>query len=208
MGMVSATQLSSKLIERFRPRVIVMPGICAGISGKTDFGDVILAEMTWDYQSGKHVSASDSLAAFHIDPHFIQVDPTLKAKWEVLASDDGLRFAVWKGWPKMAKAPPRLLCGPMASGSAVLASSAVTDSIVKQQRKTLAVEMESYGVYFAAEMAVGPRPLVCCMKAVCDFADVRKDDSQQEYAAFTSAMFVRRFFERYMSDFSDQHRGV
>src|SRR6187402_87919 len=44
MGMVSAAVLSTKLIHSLRPKIVVMPGICAGVHGKTDLGDVIFAE--------------------------------------------------------------------------------------------------------------------------------------------------------------------
>jgi nucleoside phosphorylase/CheY-like chemotaxis protein len=201
MGMVSACHLASKLIGRFRPRIVVMPGICAGVRDRTQIGDVLLTDMAWDYQSGKHVLDSEKVPGFLIDPHFIQVDPAIAAKWNVFAADDVLRVSVWKQWHHRYPQPPELLHGPVASGSAVLANAAITDSILRQQRKTLGVEMEAYGVYFAAEMASHPKPSVCVMKSVCDFADEKKDDGHQGYAAYTSATFVREFFERYMGDF-------
>jgi nucleoside phosphorylase len=201
MGMVSSCHLTAKLIEKFRPRVVVMPGICAGVRGRAQLGDVVLADMAWDYQSGKQVLDSDNVPGFLMDPHAIQVDPSIAAKWAVLAADNALRIATWQEWRPSYPQPPALLHGPVASGSAVLANAALTDGIVKQHRKTLGVEMEAYGVYFAAEMASHPKPAVCVMKSVCDFADEEKDDGHQEYAAYTSATFVRAYFERHMVDF-------
>jgi len=162
-----------------------------------------MADMTWDYQSGKHVLDTDNLPDFQIDPHFIQLDPSLGSKWVLMADDDNLKTVIWRHWLPNQSQPPKLLHGPMASGSAVLANASVTSNILRQQRKTLAVEMEAYGVYFAAEMAARPKPLVCAIKAVCDFADDKKDDGHQEYAAYTSASFVRAFFERYMADLAN-----
>lgn len=200
MGMVSACHLASKLIERFRPRVVVMPGICAGLRKKADIGDVILADVAWDYQCGKHVLDADNLPDFQIDPHFIPIEQSVKSKWEAMAGDESLVLAVWNQWLPKYPQPPVIRYGPIASGSAVLADSAITENIRKQKRTLVGVEMEVYGVYFAAEMAAHPKPLVCAMKSVCDFADEEKDDGHQLYAAFTSASFVRAFFERYMVD--------
>lgn len=200
MGMVSACHLTSKLIERFRPRIVAMPGICAGVRGKAQLGDVIFASMAWDYQSGKHVMDSASVPGFLIDPHFIQVEPAIASKWTILSADDNLRVSAWQGWKPRYPQPPTLLQGPVASGSAVLANASITDQIVRQQRKCIGVEMEAYGVFFAVEMAPHPKPMACVMKSVCDFADEKKGDGHQEYAAFTSAYFLRAYFERYMRD--------
>ena len=60
MGMTAAVTLTMKLIEHFRPRFVIMVGIAAGIA-PTDvaeqiYGDVVVADMIWNYTSGKFVS--------------------------------------------------------------------------------------------------------------------------------------------------------
>jgi len=199
MGMVATAVLAAKLITHFRPRVIAMPGICAGLRERTGIGDVICADMSWNYQSGKHTQAGSAVPGFEIDPHFIQVDPSLAAKWDQLSLDQSLLTKIWQDWPIRPSAPPRALRGPVASGSAVLADAALTAQIRLQQRKLLGVEMELYGLYLAARQAGRPRPLVIGMKAVCDFADVDKHDGEQPYAAYVSASAMGAFFERYMA---------
>jgi nucleoside phosphorylase len=200
MGMVSAAVLASKLIERFRPKLVVMPGICAGVRGKAQLGDVICSYMAWDYQSGKHVSTKNALNGFLMDPHFIQVDAFVSSRCDQLARDESHSLSVWRGWNPKHSAPPSLLRGPVASGSAVLADGAVTESIRLQQRKLLGVEMEVYGVFFAAEQAPRPKPLVMGLKAVCDYADDEKNDEAQPYAAYTSAMYLKEFCERFVAE--------
>lgn len=200
MGMVPAATLVTKLIQRFRPRVVTMPGICAGVDGKVEIGDVIMADTAWDYQSGKHITTSDNLPDFLIDPHFIGADAMLGAKWDQLAEDQALALEIARGWQAEKRRSPTLHRAPVGSGSAVLADANLVKGILRQQRKTLGVEMEIYGVYYAVEVASRPRPLVCAFKGVCDFADSHKEDTAQPFAAYASASYTRAFFEKYMAD--------
>lgn len=48
-GMSSSSALAMKMVERFKPKVLVMLGICAGVQGKVNIGDVIIADPTWDW---------------------------------------------------------------------------------------------------------------------------------------------------------------
>ncbi|WP_210454412.1 hypothetical protein [Pantoea ananatis] len=53
MGMASASALSAKISLQFKPELIVMTGIAAGIEGKVNLGDIIVADTIWDWGSGK-----------------------------------------------------------------------------------------------------------------------------------------------------------
>lgn len=200
MGMVSAAVLTSKLVKHFRPKLVVMPGICAGVRDKVELGDVVCSEMSWNYQSGKHVSMEKALPSFQMDPHFIQTEPLISARIDNIAKDETLAQNLWRRWNPKYPAPPRLVRGPVASGSAVIADGEITESIRLQQRKLTAIEMELYGVFYACEQAHRPKPFVLGLKGVCDFADEEKSDSAQAYAAYTSAEYVREFCERYAVD--------
>ena len=197
MGLVPMALMSSKLIERFRPRCTVMPGICAGIPGRANMGDVIFADLSWDYQSGKHVINEERVPGFMIEPYPVIADASLSAAVEQLALDHSLWSKIRHEWPAPPPNAPRLLRGPVASGAAVLADSNITDRIVEQQRKVRGIEMEIYALYLAAEQAAKPRPMAMGLKAVCDFADENKADDFQHYAAFVSARAMQSFFERY-----------
>ena len=197
MGLVPMALMASKLIERFHPRCAVMPGICAGVAGRANMGDVIFAESSWDYQSGKHVMTEERVAGFMIEPYPVMADASLSAAIEQLSLDHRLWSEIRQQWPGPPPNTPRLLRGPVASGSAVLADSNVTARIVGQQRKVRGIEMEIYALYLAAEQASKPRPMAIGLKAVCDFADESKSDDFQHYAAFVSARAMQCFFERY-----------
>ena len=57
--------------------------------------------------------------------------------------------------------------------------------------------MEAYGVFAAADEAPLPIPQAFALKSIVDFADKRKADLQQAYAAYTSANALKHFVENY-----------
>jgi len=201
MGMVSTAVLASKLLYCFRPRVCIMPGICAGIPDKTALGDVVFAEMAWDYQSGKFRVDDESVSGFDIDPHHINVHASVLPRVRALAGDNLFFARILNEWGVRLPLPaPRLLAGPIGTGSAVLGDAEVTRSVVKQQRKVRGIEMELYGLYCAATFGPRPRPIFFGLKSVCDFADESKNDSYQEYASYVSARVFKELVERSLPD--------
>ena len=80
--------------------------------------------------------------------------------------------------------------GPMASGSSVIQDASVVQRIVSGNRKLLGLEMEAFGMYFTAHNWIKPCPKFLSVKAVCDFADLEKNDKAHSYAAFSSAEFA------------------
>src|SRR5437660_12913556 len=54
MGLTAAAIVTTQLILQFRPKVIAMVGIAAGTrSGNKEYGDILLADPSVDYNSGK-----------------------------------------------------------------------------------------------------------------------------------------------------------
>lgn len=195
MGMVSSALLSAKLIQYLSPKFVVMTGICAGMKSKTNFGDVVLADPCWDWQSGKRTH-DEGQPVFAISPHQIGVDPSVRAKFEQLKMRHDVLAAIQSGFAASSPSTKlKLVIGPMASGSSVLADPNATEEIRKQHRELCAVEMEAYGVYAAATYAGSQRPRVFAIKSVCDFADSDKNDEFQQYAAYTSAKAMEAFFQ-------------
>lgn len=199
MGPVAASTLTVKSILMLRPSMVIMAGICAGIPGKANIGDVVAADVAWDWQSGKYVDEMGA-EAFEIAPHQLVLDDASKNKLLLLKRD----AAFWNSLAPLAiKAKvdiPRLVVGPMASGSSVLADARVADRIKKNQHKNVAgLDMETYGV-FAAAAACDPKIRVLSLKSVCDNGDMKKNDRHQAYAAQVSAETVMRFLELYAGD--------
>lgn len=194
MGMTAAAALSMKIIEQFRPRYLIMVGIAAGVSYKRQreqlYGDVIAADMIWNYASGKFVSPEKAEiqygnVGFISRPSVITMDPEIKGYIE-----------------KAAKSPENqcyLHIGPMACGTAVVANSEVLAKQVHSKYEgTAGLDMESYGVAYAAENASEPRPKAIILKSICDMADSEKSDQYQKFAAYTSCEFAKLLYENFL----------
>ena len=193
MGMVSAGIFAHKVISVLRPRILAMAGICAGVRGSSDIGDLLVADPCWDWQMGRY--AED---AFEIAPDQIGAPLEVTQCLTVMRQDRSFLFGTADAF--VGEKPPNvpnILIGPVASGSAVLADEGTADTIKGQHRKLLGVDMELYGVYCAARDSSAPRPLTFGIKSVCDFADHRKNDKYQGFAAHMSARVIAAFAERY-----------
>ncbi len=202
MGMTASSHLATKMILYFKPQYLIMSGIVAGIKDRElGFGDIIVAEQAWDYGSGKIVECKVSETAeimdvvFQPDTRDIQLSADLKAKiTNFKLTKSALLNKIqseWQGDSPNTKL--QLHLGPMASGSYVISSESTLSSIKEQQRKLLGVEMETFGVYYAADHSPNPQTKAISIKSVSDYGDGNKHDRFQKYAAYTSANFIYHF---------------
>lgn len=192
MGMTAACATACKGIERWRPHFLVMTGIAAGTSKELTFGDVVVAETAYDYGSGKILDQESGLE-FIPSPRQLSIDSQLAAILQRWEREQLKMDAVRQGWYRPLARTPRLYVGMMSSGAAVVQSRQLVDDILRTSRKVLALEMEAYGIFQAAQLFAAPRPRVLVAKSVSDFADKKKKDDWQHYAAYTSARFVYEF---------------
>lgn len=194
MGPVPTAVLTTKIITALQPKVLLMSGICAGIPGKAAIGDVIAADVSWDWQSGKYIDKS-GVETFEIAPHQVNIDGAVKNIVLMFKRDR----AFWDSLAIMSSKKnlniPKLILGPMASGSSVLADERVVSRIKSTQHKNVTgLDMEVYAMYAAAE-ACGSSTKFIAFKAVCDNGDVKKSDDFQTYASEISAAAVFHFIK-------------
>ena len=194
MGMTAAGVLTMKMISLFRPKFVIMVGIAAGIAYKNNvdqiYGDVVAADVVWDYSSGKFVSSKRGNVQFGgvgfiPRPHFVNTDESiLEAVRQAMASDEN---------------ECHVHIGPMACGSTVVANSEVVEKqIHSQYNDTAALDMESYAVMYAVKEAPLPKPKALVLKSVCDYADEEKSDQYQKFAAYNSALFAKLLYEKFL----------
>lgn len=194
MGMPASAVLATKMILRFRPKLVAMVGIAAGVRGENrGFGDILAPAHTFDYGAGK-VTSSNGKLEFKPDPKPLDIHNRLLSRLQKWSSNRNQLDAIYAEW--QARKPSTVLnlhLGPLGSGAAVVAAYQTIDDIGLHWRKLIGVEMEAYGVHLACREAADPDPMFLCMKGICDFADSSKDDDWQDYAAFTSAQLFHRF---------------
>ena len=71
-------------------------------------------------------------------------------------------------------------------------------------RETIGLDMEAYGVVYAAQNATAPRPKALVIKSVCDYANNEKSDQYQKFAAYTSCEFAKLLIEKFLPISSSQ----
>ena len=204
MGMPAAIGLGMKICSHFKPKYLAMTGICAGVKG--NFGDVIVADKSWDYGSGKSkgvVSDSDDektvVESFGPAPTSIPLDAELVEKVKTFEREFDFAKHVRARWDgQLLGHDISVRIGPMASGAAVLENRPKIELIKAFDRKVVGVEMEAYGIFLTSRVCPAPRPKALIVKSVCDFGDEDKDDDWQALAAFTSAEFFWEFAKRYL----------
>jgi nucleoside phosphorylase len=193
MGMTASATLTTKMIHLFVPEYVIMPGIAAGTknilgSDAQEFGDVLLANAVWNYSNGKYVSPNEAEIVFgeigfNPRPTMVKITGDHLTQIQKYLQSKQSEFYVHSG--------------PLASGTAVVAN----ESLIKKQiygsfEDTEGVEMEGYGVAYAVSHALSPKPHTIIAKSVCDFADERKNDIYQKFAAYTSCGFVKDLLEK------------
>lgn len=212
MGMVAATMLTSKIITYFDPKCVIMLGICAGRKGAVELGDMIFATTAWDYGSGSIEKAQrGNSIKFLPAPNYIQINEDLKdifkrykARRKLLCDFEQniIKIAsetedtkLLKIVTKQQNKTNRIHLGAMATGAAVIKNEKFTQMFVKEQnKKYIGLDMETYGVYYAAQIS-SSRPNFFCIKCVSDVADEHKDDTFQKYCSLLANEMVKYYIK-------------
>lgn len=194
MGMAAASMLTTKIINKFSPMLICMIGIAAGRKGEVKIGDIIVADESWDYGSGKIKPNEGSKGiSFSSEIHQLSISASSK---EILSKDyTDLLYQIRKKWNEgngiEVNHDIKVHVGPLASGAAVVQDEGfVTNYILPQNRKLLGIDMETYGVYYATNNASSRKIEAISIKAVTDYADPHKNDDYQHYGSFISSQFL------------------
>jgi len=196
MGMTAAAAVSAYVCAAFKPRYLIMAGIAAGIPGKANLGDILVASPSWDWGSGK-LTVRDGKPYFLSAPTQISLDQNIHALLSALSAEKRYLGEIFLGWKGLRPAHElSLRVGPIASGAVVLEDPSTVDLIKAQHRATVGIEMEAFGVMSAAYYAGANGPKAIIIKSVCDFADPEKNDEWQGYAAYTSAEFAFRLITK------------
>lgn len=182
MGPVASSHAASALLAEYRPRLLVMTGICGGFSNEVSIGDLIIADKSWDWQAGKWTEEGGLSPS--IDPRDGAAD--LVAYARTIGDSLALAHDRFAGHGKPVNAP-KIVAGPMVTGSAVVASKDIQKVFKGQHRKMAGIDMECYGMYFAASNHAGAPVRTLCIKAVSDLADRAKADDHQQYCSHISA---------------------
>ncbi|TKI98777.1 response regulator [Bacillus cereus] len=198
MGLSAAAVTTMKMINLFKPRVMIMPGIMGGVKFEVSIGDVVISDPSWDYGDGKY-DVEDGEITFKQSPLQIRLDKSLEQEVNILRSDKDLIMELYTSFSEQKPSDPFTVhIGPVASGAAVVAASSKIQAIKQQQRKLLGIDMEIYGFMYAVENTNGIKPLGIGIKGVSDLSDEDKNSDYAQYAARNSVMIsyelIKSFF--------------
>jgi nucleoside phosphorylase len=192
---VNAAITAGLCIDRFKPSVVGMSGICGGFKPKAKLGQLFVSSMAYEYQSGKW-----STDGFKQEPYQVPTDHVTLTKLKVLLETPGLITQLEEGFnggrPETAQKPKD---GIFTSGSAVIADKELLKQIETIHRKVDALDMEIFAVQRAAELSPH-KPVCICAKTVVDLCDAKKNDRIHTYGSFISAKFLVKALENHFQN--------
>jgi nucleoside phosphorylase len=189
MGPGFAGVVTQKLIDRWKPGVVVVVGIAAGLHKDVRVGDVMIASQVDNYMDAtKAVDApSDAFVLLHGGNSF-QVDAALVARVRNFEFQHADLYNAWRNRTlerftklpaaaqalsdKVIRSRPELIDGHLACGPVVGASGNFTGWLQRRDRNIRALEMESGGTMISAHLSPGTIGMV--VRGISDLGDDRK----------------------------------
>ncbi|MFZ4456743.1 MAG: hypothetical protein ACOYOT_11030 [Bacteroidales bacterium] len=224
-GMIDAAILVTEMIHLFKPKFVIMPGVCGG-EEKTNFRDIIVATDVFLLGKGKikdvtekepETNNSKKIELFYDGVEFKKkyltnkdgkpVDIIIEKFEKENNSEESCSEIAYLIEPKnddILKELNRpytdqekitIYFEPIACSLSVIDKEDYFECYIKSiDRKTKAVEMESYGVARAVKLANGGKTKFIICKSVMDKTS-KKVDGYKKPAANISAQFVKFILE-------------
>jgi len=188
------------LLEEFHPRFVAMTGICAGYREKVALGDLVAVSYSFHHDEGKVEPGEQGQDILR--PEWRTHGPTRRIVQYLQA------FTAWE--PPLAEMKQRLLgrelqpaerpkclIAPIASSMAVQGNNPFP-RLLEHNRKAVFLDQEVAAFY--QTLHESPNLSFLAVKGICDYADMRKDDTYHEYAARASAVYLLSFIQEYMNN--------
>lgn len=196
-GVCATTVLATSLYNIAHVEAIFMTGITAGFEDRgVLIDDVVIADSVIDYAKGKLEEKGSNKGEIKVLHEISQMVAShgLVSKASALCRDqvvideinDDVRSRGLKD--KRTNITPyvsKTVCGPF-----VMQSKTIMDMLKQDDRKLQALDMEGFGLYFAAYVLGYP---ALWIKSVCDFGVDGKDNSHHKACAYISARFLYEF---------------
>lgn len=195
-GICATSILASTMYNRLGVETIYMTGITAGINnGDVNLDDIIIAEAIHDYSTGKLKENEESGDILFLkEMNQIPANSSLISRVsEFISNLENLRNINDSIHDKNLKDEKenvtahvaKTVCGPF-----VVASTEFVENLCVDERKLQALDMEGFALYTTAH-TLNKKAL--WIKAVSDFADIKKADGHHKTCCFASAKFLYEF---------------
>lgn len=207
-GTDSAAVATTRMIERYHPRVVLLVGIAAGIRGKVRIGDVVLSERVVAYDRAAQVK-DPKTGEHRVEPRpeispvphgigqdLVHYDPDpgrLAAKFAALGGEfPGPPAKRKKDWDKQVASAVTCQAATIASGNKLLRDADKLYALRELHGKVEVAEMELAGVEAACRVAGVPW---LAIRGISDFGDDFKDDRFHKFASETAGVVLQDFLE-------------
>lgn len=192
MGLVTCSIVSALAIDIFKPQLICMSGICAGIDGKANIYDVVIPDACHQHDAGKWGDKGLESEIYNV-----QIPTDVRLSISALLSSSEFNNDIKNDIrlnrsqiPQNTEYPEiKIFLAPASSGSSVVADADMAAIIKDQHRKNTAFEMESFALYEAARLS-RIQPKYFSAKAVVDNGSSDKSDSYHSPACIIAAKTV------------------
>lgn len=196
--------LATHLVVELEPSYLIMIGICAGNSKRTQKGDVIVADKIFDtggeIRASSEILGNQKIRTEEVRPkpdsgkppeHLIILIRDFIRQWE--APED--RPIEHQDYPDNSEIKRDVVhIRPMATVDKVQRDPDLFDTLAQQYcYDVIAVDMESAAIYAVAEKYEIKQLVI---KGVQDYADIAKDEQFRQYAAKASARFSIDFLRK------------
>jgi nucleoside phosphorylase/CheY-like chemotaxis protein len=201
MGLVNSAILSARVIDLFKPKLICMSGICAGIEGKSNIYDVVIPEIIHQHDSGKWTNNGfvTELYPIQLNHHTrLIIAQAIKNEAFLTSIKNGVQLAKTEFPIDSNVFNFEVSLQPTSSGSAVVADENMLGEISAQHRKMAAFEMESFALYEAARQST-LCPMYFSAKSVVDNGNSQKGDDFHRVACLLSAKVTQELIPRLLN---------
>jgi len=194
-GLTTAAITATKALCIWKPSVVVMTGICAGVRGTVNLGDLIVATQCFEHSSGQ-------LKDGQLIPlqNRVAIQPWLLDFLMSLTDSSTMLRKIQSDYmqPLPDKFTTNIHYGAMACGPQVVKDQSYIDQLKGREHSLVGLDMESYGVALAASMCSTHSQTIVpiIVKGVCDFGDAGKSDHWHDYSSYASASFVLAVLEQ------------
>jgi nucleoside phosphorylase/5'-deoxynucleotidase YfbR-like HD superfamily hydrolase len=189
MGHDPASNFTTRFLEHVRPRVLVNIGLSGYLSDDISIGDIVVASSASIYDNSSAI-ITDGKAPFfklsgiitptkkfkQITDHYSFKHSKRYLKWQKNSQKSAPELCEIQDGLRISKSPDCHV-GPIASGASVIKNSDWSDFIRNQNRKYMAIDMESGSIAFANtapddDQAICPLYII---RAISDPASQTKD---------------------------------
>jgi nucleoside phosphorylase len=185
MGLVDAAITTTRALCHFRPRLVVMIGVCGAVAAKAKIGDVIVANPAFHYQFGAFDDGflRHELKTIPLKDQLTEVADTFTAE-----AFDRLRSTFDSERELRPPKPSRMIIAPMACADLVVKDPRKIKEADEAERKTTGVDMESYAVMRTCR-AINDVPCII-IKAVQDVMAEKTDDYRRYAVDLATAVLL------------------